>query len=129
MDILIRFGFSIEEINNMINSNEEINDISDSHIEDIIKILEEMGCGVNPIKNIFITNPFLLTREITEIKKLIVKLLDLGIEDLCFLFDSNPFLLNMDYKDVDSIVKSLSKDGYKKDDILDYFYYESNLIL
>ena len=129
MDILIRYGFSIEEINNMMKSNEEINDISDNNISEIIEILEGLGCSVNHIKNIFITNPFVLTRELTEIKKLVVKLLDLGIDDLYFLFDSNPFLLNMDFKEIDSIYKKMIKEGKKQEEILDTFYYESYEII
>ena len=129
MDILIRYGFSIEEINNMMKSNEEINDISDNNISEIIKILEGLGCSVNHIKNICITNPFVLTRELTEIKKLVVKLLDLGIDDLYFLFDSNPFLLNMDFKEIDSIYKKMIKEGKKQEEVLDTFYYESYEII
>ena len=44
-------------------------------------------------------------------KKLIVKILDIGIEDLNLLFDGNPFLLNVDYKEIDRIYKRLEKEG------------------
>lgn len=129
MDVLIRFGFSIEEINNIMNSNEEINDINDEQINEVINILEGLGCNSHQIKNILITNPFVLTTEITEIKKLIVKILDIGIEDLNLLFDSNPFLLNIDYKEIDHIYKKLEKEGKNKDEILDFFYYDSYSII
>ena len=125
MDTLIRYGFSIEEINNMMNSNQEINEVNEKDIQEILQILENVGCGVDHIKNIFIANPFVLTREINEIKKLIVKLLDIGINEINYLFDTNPFLLNIDYKEIDSIVKRLGREGKNKEEIIDYFYFES----
>ena len=129
MDILIRYGFSIEEINNIMNSNEEINDISDEHINEILSILEGLGCNIHHIKNILITNPFVLTREINEIKKIIVKLLDIGINDLNILFDSNPFLLNVEYKELDSFYRRMIKGDLKQEEILDGFYYNSYSII
>ena len=129
MDVLIRYGFSIEDINNIMNSNEEINDISDDHINEILQILESLGCTNHQIMNILISNPFVLTREITEIKKIIVKLLDIGIEDLNYLFDSNPFLLNVEYKELDYFYKKMVKNEVKLDEILDAFYYDSYSII
>ena len=129
MDKLIRFGFSIDEINNMMNSNPEINDISDNDVSEIINILKGIDCSKDQIMNILVTNPFVLTGEITEIKKIIVKLLDFGIEDLAFLFDTNPFLLNINYKEIDSTIKRKTKMGESIDEIKDFFYYESSQMI
>ena len=129
MDKLIRFGFSIDEINNMMNSNPEINDISDNDVSEIINILKGIDCSKDQIMNILVTNPFVLTGEITEIKKIIVKFLDFGIEDLAFLFDTNPFLLNINYKEIDSIIKRKTKMGESIDEIKDFFYYESSQMI
>ena len=64
MDILIRYGFSIEEIKNMIDSNPDINNVDDSVIYTLIDVLGYCGCLSNHIKNIFIllnlTRPFFL---------------------------------------------------------------------
>ncbi|MBQ3307885.1 MAG: hypothetical protein IJG68_06830 [Bacilli bacterium] len=129
MDKLIRFGFSIDEINNMMNSNPEINDISDNDVSEIINILKGIDCSKDQIMNILVTNPFVLTGEITEIKKIIVKFLDFGIEDLAFLFDTNPFLLNINYKEIDSTIKRKTKMGESIDEIKDFFYYESSQMI
>jgi hypothetical protein len=124
MDVLIRFGFSIDEINNMMNSNPEINDISDKDVSEVIGILKGIDCSKDQIMNILVTNPFVLTCELTEIKKIIVKFLDFGL-DLAFLFDTNPFLLNINYKEIDATIKKKTKMGCSNEEIRDYFYYES----
>ena len=94
MDILIRYGMSIEEIKNMIDSNPEINNIEDKEIASIIDYLQEIGCRNNIIMNILITNPFVLTRSLEEIKKEIEKLQEIGISNIELLLDKNPYLLN-----------------------------------
>ncbi len=125
MDALIRYGLSIEEIKNMINSNDELNTVSDKNINKIIEILEGLGCSKEQIKNIMNTNPFLISRELDELKKLLVKLLDFGLEDLQIVIDTNPFILNIDYKEIDQIYKQKKKEGLTEEEIKDYFYYES----
>ena len=60
MDTLVRYGFSIEDIKNMMDSNQEIENIEDSVILKLIKLLENENCSQDSIKNIFITNPFYL---------------------------------------------------------------------
>ncbi len=129
MDVLIRYGFSIEEIKNMMDSNLEIDNISDHIIYDLIDKLSHVGCMSNHIKNIFICNPFLFSRDEKDIDNLIKKLKSIGIENLNILFDSNPLILNMNDSDVDIICKRLSKKGLKKEDIIEYFYYNSYSII
>ena len=129
MDVLIRFGFSIEEIKNMMDSNTEINDVLDSSISEIINILESVGCSKKNIRDIFNTNPFCLTRNVDEIKKLMAKLMDIGLLNINVLLDTNPFILNVDYKDIDSIYKKKVSEGLSPESITDFFYYESDKII
>ena len=121
MDALIRYGFSVEEIRNIMNTNEDINNISDKEINSIIELLEKYNCKINHIKNIIITNPFLLTREIDEIEKSIGALLDVT-DRIEVLIDTNPFLLNIGERDINSIIRRLSNEGLKKEEIIDYLY-------
>lgn len=124
MDILIRFGFSIEEIKKMMDTNSSINDIPDKTISEIIDILKGFGCNHNQIMNILNTNPFCLTRNVDEIKKTITKYLDIGILNLNILLDSFPLLLNVDYNEIDEIYISKKNNNLNQEKILDYFYYD-----
>ena len=119
MDILIRYGFSVDEIKNIMNTNEEINNVSDKDINNIITLLEKNGCKINHIKNIIITNPFVLTREIDELEKTILVLINIT-DFVELLLDTNPFLLNMSDRDINSLIKNL---GLSKNDLLDYLYF------
>lgn len=125
MDILIRYGMSIEEIKNMIDSNPEINNIEDKVIASIIDYLQEIGCRNNIIMNILITNPFVLTRSLEEIKKEIEKLQEIGITNIELLLDKNPYLLNFNYKEIDSIERYQRKLGLKDEEIRKLIYNES----
>ena len=125
MDILIRFGFSIDEIKNMMDSNTEINEVSDNSISEIIRILESVNCSHDTISDIFNTNPYCLTRSVDELKKLMAKFVDIGITNINILLDNNPFILNVDYKDIDSVYKEKINAGLSIDEINDFFYYES----
>ena len=122
MDALIRYGFSVEEIRNIMNTNEDINNITDKDINEVIKILEKYNCKINHIKNIIITNPFILTRDLDEIEKTIKVLIEFS-KRIEVLLDTNPFVLNISDRDIISIVNDLSNKGYNKNDLCDYFYF------
>ncbi len=128
MDVLIRYGFTMEEIKNMMENNTDIENIPDKNIYEIIDILGKVGCLSNHIKNIIYSNPFFISRNPLDINKLIKKLLDLKLTHLEVLFDSNPYLLNITDLEVDKIVKKKEKEGLSPDEIKDYFYYSSDEI-
>ena len=54
MDVLIRFGFTIEEIKNMMDANHDLELVNDKDIYELIEALIKVGCTDNMIKNIFI---------------------------------------------------------------------------
>ena len=62
MDVLIRFGFTIDEIKSMMDANDEIETLPDKELYELIEILEKVGCETHHIKNIFLCNPFYLSR-------------------------------------------------------------------
>ena len=128
MDVLIRYGFSIEEITNMMDSNQEIEKIEDKDIYELIDILINIGCINSQIKNIFICNPFCISRNIIEIQKSIDKFKELKLDNLNIIFDSNPYLLNLDEKEIETIYNNLEKDS-AKEEIYNYFYTCSNIII
>lgn len=128
MDVLIRYGFSIEEIKNMMDTNEEIEGISDKNINEIIEILTSINCTTNHIKNIFYSNPFILSRPPKEIKKIINELLELKLIHLELLFDSNPYLLNSSSTEIKNRIELKEKEGLTEEEIKDYLYFSSDEI-
>ncbi|MBP5679258.1 MAG: hypothetical protein J6X28_05505 [Bacilli bacterium] len=128
MDVLIRYGFSMEEIKNMMENNKEIESIPDKNIYEMIDILGSIGCLSNHIKNIFYSNPFCLSRNPKDMKKCIEKLQEMNLIHLEILLDSNPYLLNLGEKEIEKIKKQKEKEGLSEEAIKDYFYYHSDEI-
>ena len=128
MDVLIRYGFSMEEIKNMMENNEEIQNIPDQNIYQLIDILGSVGCLSNHIKNIFISNPYSLSRNPKDIKKLIEILKEYKLTNLDILFDSNPYILNIGEHEIKKEYKQKEKEELNEDEIKDYFYYHSDEI-
>ena len=54
MDVLTRYGFTFEELNYMLESNDDINKLNESDIYEKIDILGQVGCMSDHIKNIFL---------------------------------------------------------------------------
>ena len=128
MDVLIRYGFSIDEIKNMMENNSEIENIPDKNIYEIIDILGSVGCLSNHIKNIFCSNPFLLSKNPKELQKLIDKFKSLSLTHLEVLLDSNPYILNIGTREIQKVQKQKEKEGLTEEQIKDYFYYSSDEI-
>ena len=129
MDILIKFGFTIEEIKNIMDSNIDFENLNDNNINELINILLDYGCTNDIIKNIFITNPFIFNQNNNDIFEIINFFKKIGNDDLVFIFNSNPYLLNVKYKTLDDTYKKLISIGYSKEDIIDYFYYDCKEVI
>ena len=121
MDILIRYGFTIEEIKIMMDTNTNIEEKDDKEINELINILQNIGCDNIHLKNILICNPFYLSRETKDIKKLIKSLENLEFNNLYSLFDTNPYLLNLSSEEINKIYNNKLKEGKTKDEVIDYF--------
>ena len=124
MDVLIRYGFTIEEIKSMMDSNNQIESTDDNSLYELIDLLGSVGCLSNHIKNIFLCNPFYLSRNIQEIKKLIEKLYELGFNNLYILFDTNPYILNLNANEIENIYNELRKNGLSEEETIDYINYK-----
>lgn len=123
MDTLIRFGFTIEDINILMDTNEDISLVNESDINEIINILKDINCSDEIIKNIFICNPFCLTNSVNDLKKLIDKLNELGFKNINLLFDTNPYILNKSDKDIEKLYNKKKEEGFNKNEIIDYISY------
>lgn len=125
MDGLIRFGFTIEEINILMDSNEDISLISDNSVNEIIELLKDNNCSNNTIKNIFICNPFVITNNIIDTAKLINKLKELGFTNINLLLDSNPYILNISDKELEKLYNKKKDEGLKSSEIIDFISYNN----
>lgn len=125
MDGLIRFGFTIEEINILMDSNEDISLVSDNSVNEIIKLLKDNNCSNNTIKNIFICNPFVITSNIIDTTKLINKLKELGFTNINLLLDSNPYILNISDKELEKLYNKKKDEGLKSSEIIDFISYNN----
>lgn len=124
MDVLIKYGFTIEEIKIIMDSNYDFDMIKDKDINELINILDGIGCLNKHIKNIFITNPFIFNQSTKEIKKIIEFLYKIGLDNLWFIFDTDPYLLNNKCNFYKRIYDRLKKENKSDKEILNYFYYE-----
>ena len=122
MDVLIRFGFTIDEIKSMMDTNQKLEFVHDQDIYLLIETLIKTGCSDNMIKNIFQCNPFCLSKSIHSTNHLITKLYELGFSSLGWLLDSNPYILNLSDVELDNFYQKKKQEGMQKDEILDFIY-------
>ena len=119
MNYLICLGINFEELKEMFNLNPILEYLNDKEINDNILFLKSLKCSDTIIKNILIFNPFYLNRSISDLQKLVSKLINLGLTNLDLLFDSNPFLLNKDAFEIDNFIKQKLKLGFNLESIID----------
>ena len=119
MNNLIELGIRYQDLQEMFNLNPMLEYLNDKEINDNILFLKSLKCSDIIIKNIIICNPFYLNRSITDLQKLVSKLINLGLTNLDLLFDSNPYLLNKDAFEIDSFIKEKLKLGFKLESIID----------
>ena len=119
MNNLIELGIRYQDLQEMFNLNPMLEYLNDKEINDNILFLKSLKCSDIIIKNIIICNPFYLNRSITDLQKLVSKLISIGLTNLNLLFDSNPYLLNKDAFEIDSFIKEKLKLGFKLESIID----------
>ena len=124
MDVLIQYGFSIEEIQYILDTNLEIEEVDDRLIYEFIELLRSIGCRNEHIKNIFICNPFCLTNSILDMKVLLQKLDEYGLDTLYITIDRNPYLLNLTISDLEQLYQTKTKEGMNKEEFIDYLNYQ-----
>lgn len=124
MDVLIQYGFSIEEIQYILDTNLEIEEVDDRLIYEFIELLRSIGCRNEHIKNIFICNPFCLTNSILDMKLLLQKLDEYGLDTLYITIDRNPYLLNLTISDLEQLYQTKTKEGMNKEEFIDYLNYQ-----
>ena len=99
MNSLIKLGFSIEEMQMIMDTNIQIKNIPDSHIQRLLSILEKCDCSEEDIKNIITCNPFYFNKDSKEIESML-KYLSKMVYPIKILFNTNPFILNKTLEEV-----------------------------
>ena len=116
MDIL-RQLFREEEIKRLIKENDWLKIISKEQVRDIIKTLSDEKCNNRVLRNIIITYPEVLRKDVDELKELIYVLKGYEIIHLENLFDEYPFFLKKKAYEVDNFFFIKQKEGHKNNEI------------
>lgn len=119
MKELLKLGFSECTIDEMLNQNPNIKDITYEELYQKIDILKNIGCSEEQVLNIIGSNPMYLDRSNNDVIKLLAFLDKLGFSVLSILIDSNPYILNLDVFEIDDYVKSRLSNGELLEDIVD----------
>ena len=125
---LLRLGIDEENIKYMIESNYNLEDITDEEVLERIELLKVLRLDEKKIRNILIGNPWYLDRCISDVANTVNKLIDLGIESIGLLIYENPMLLNVDLFEVESFIKKKQKENYSMEDIVNMIEEDSNVI-
>lgn len=119
MKELLKLGFSECTIDEMLNQNPNIKDITYEELYQKIDILKNIECSEEQVLNIIGSNPMYLDRSNNDVIKLLAFLDKLGFSVLSILIDSNPYILNLDVFEIDDYVKSRLSNGELLEDIVD----------
>lgn len=118
MNELFKLGIPNLEMQNMLEMNEEIKQLSEEEIASKIQLLQQTNCTPSQIRNILISNPFYLNLSMIEIQKIIQGLLNIGFTNLNLLFDSNPFFFNYDLEEIKEYIQNKQQEGITVEDVI-----------
>lgn len=110
--------FTYEELETVLDINPEVKTIFKEEIISKINLLKQLGYLDEEIKEIIILNPFFLTNDYNDIKNLLLKLQELGFDNLDEIFIKNPFLLNKHAFEIDMYINKCLNNGYLKEEII-----------
>jgi len=116
---LYNLGISDATIKIMIEINPEIAKLTNQEIIKIEEMLKDINCSKTQIVNIISSNPLFLSRETSEIVKLLNYLQNVGFTCLNILFDSNPYILNFEPFEIEKYINNRIIQGEVLEDIVD----------
>lgn len=127
MKELDKLNLSDNTIKSMIELVPEIKEMSSEEINNKEKLLQEVGCSNNIIRNIISSNPLYLGLADSDVKELFDYLKECGFSSLNILFDSNPYILNLEPFEIRDYINRRKDKGEDISDIVDDL--ESNPLL
>jgi len=125
---LLTLGIDEENLRYMIESNYNIEDLSEEEIIEKIELLKLLRLDDKKIKNILVGNPWYLDRCTTDVIGMINKLMEIGIDSIGLLIYDNPMLLNVDVFEIENFIKNKQEEKYTMEDIVSMIEEDSNII-
>ena len=119
MKELYSFGIDDEDLSIMLEINPEIKEMTEDEIKEKDYIFRYMGCTLEQIRSILVTNPMVLSKSKDDIVLLIQRLISLGFDMLNLLFESNPYILNLEPFEINYYIKGRQDNGEMLEDIVD----------
>ena len=119
MEELFNLGISENTIENMLEFNPNLKDLSNIEIQRNIKLLENIGCSKNDILNIISSNTLYLFKSENDIINLIDYLKKIGFISLSILFEANPYILNLENYEIENYINNRKEKGEEIEDIID----------
>ncbi len=116
---------SIKEI---LEIEENIQNVSNEDVKEKVDLLKIIGCTDKQIRNIIVSNPLYLLEETDNVKLLINKFYNLGLEPIDYLIDENPNLLTRAFDYIDEFIYNKLSNGYNVEDIRDLILNDSSII-
>ena len=118
MEELLNYNFDILDIKELVKNNPDLENIDKNDLNEKIRLLQDIKCSKNEIRNILMVNPFYLSANITNISNLLKYLGELGFNNLNFLIDADPFILDLDIKELISKINKELLKGKKFEDLI-----------
>lgn len=128
MEELYKLNILDNELEYMLEVNPEIKELSVNEVKKHIDILKQINLKEDQIKEIFISCPLYLSRNIEDVLSLFKKLLNYKIVYLNYFIEADPFILLRDDNEIDEYVKTQTVLGRDLNSIIDEFELNPYLI-
>lgn len=119
MEELFNLGISEKTMDNMLDINPCLKQISKNEILHKIQLLKSINCSDREIFNVISSNPIYLNQTNDKLVTLFNYLLSLGFSTLDVLFDANPYILNLDIFEIEKYINTRLNSGELLEDIID----------
>ena len=119
MEELFNLGISEKTMDNMLDINPYLKQISKNEILHKIQLLKSINCSDREIFNVISSNPIYLNQTNDKLVTLFNYLLSLGFSTLDVLFDANPYILNLDIFEIEKYINTRLNSGELLEDIID----------
>lgn len=119
MEELFNLGISEKTMNNILDINPYLKQISKDEILHKIQLLKSINCSNREILNIISSNPLYLNQTNDKLVALFNYLLTLGFNTLDVLFDANPYILNLDVFEIEKYINIRINNGELLNNIID----------
>lgn len=119
MEELFNLGISEKTMDNMLDINPYLKQISKDEILNKIQLLKSINCSDREIFNVISSNPIYLNQTNDKLVTLFNYLLFVGFTTLDVLFDANPYILNLDVFEIEKYINTRLNNGELLEDIID----------